>query len=95
MLSKGKSARMREEEYNRYVQLTQDALRMRRESRNLDRVVERQRGKLGALEEELDGMLGRMKEVERLIGDMSNLASGPLEVDCGMVDGDSGDCVLG
>eukprot|EP00283_Hemiselmis_rufescens_P015242 CAMPEP_0173443578 /NCGR_PEP_ID=MMETSP1357-20121228/30190_1 /TAXON_ID=77926 /ORGANISM="Hemiselmis rufescens, Strain PCC563" /LENGTH=80 /DNA_ID=CAMNT_0014409499 /DNA_START=15 /DNA_END=254 /DNA_ORIENTATION=+ len=61
------------EEYRRYVELTHDALKMRRESHNLDKVVERQKEKLSALEEEMDNMLARMKEVERLFENLSNL----------------------
>mmetsp|Transcript_24921 Transcript_24921/g.48433 ORF Transcript_24921/g.48433 Transcript_24921/m.48433 type:complete len:98 (+) Transcript_24921:87-380(+) len=71
MLGKGKSSKMREVEYRRYVELGTEALRMRRESRNLDLVVDRQKARLLELQQELDTMLSTMREVERLFQEMS------------------------
>jgi len=72
-LRKGKSSSMRESEYKRYLALGKEALRMRRESQNLDLVVARQREQLLALQSQLDEMMVGVREIERLFEAMSTM----------------------
>jgi len=95
MLAKGKSKTMREGAYKRYMKLGNEALRKHRESQNLDLVVAKKMEQLAALQRELDGMLSGMREIERLLGAMSDIGADGLGPGCDIDYGQDEDGIAG